>query len=120
MLAAYEANPSSTTASAPNDPAETAFVPSPHHHAASSATCCNSLLLDSNDAMSAASHDAQDSTATAASTSPADANKAMFRVKLYELNGESTWDDKGTGFCEIVFVEVLSGARSLTASDALV
>ena len=105
MLAGFEANEQSHDLASAND--------DPHDHPLKSIhAACNSLLLDTAspeikaDAMSAA-------TPQDAAASPLDANKAMFRVKLYELNSTSSWDDKGTGFCEIVFVEVFSQSINL-------
>ena len=37
-------------------------------------------------------------------------NLQRFRVKIYELDGENVWEDKGTGTCAVVYVEVLAHA----------
>ena len=35
---------------------------------------------------------------------------SMQRVKLYRLNGEGNWDDKGTGHVSVEFMEVLTSS----------
>lgn len=32
--------------------------------------------------------------------------RARWRVKVYEMNHQSVWEDKGTGHCQVVFIEV--------------
>ena len=32
--------------------------------------------------------------------------RQRFRVKIYELDAQNVWEDKGTGTCSVVYVEV--------------
>jgi hypothetical protein len=38
-------------------------------------------------------------------------HQQRFRVKLYELTGDNNWEDRGTGTCAVVYVEVNSTSR---------
>lgn len=40
-----------------------------------------------------------------------------WRVRIYELNNESSWDDAGTGFCEVLYLEVRINQSMLLRGD---
>ncbi|CAN0052713.1 unnamed protein product, partial [Choristocarpus tenellus] len=43
--------------------------------------------------------------------------KAGWRVKLYQLNEEGQWDDRGTGHISCRFVESLGGTALVVLSE---
>jgi hypothetical protein len=41
------------------------------------------------------------------------ADTSMQRVKVYRLNSDGLWDDKGTGHVSVEFMEVRAGCSGL-------
>jgi hypothetical protein len=80
--------------------AHSAAAANPRHHTANPTKRATSM--DDSDATDAT---ALDATATSSAAGQA-ADKLRYRVKLYELLPPSLWEDRGTGFCQIVYVEV--------------
>ena len=78
-----------------------------HYNNTSSHTNSSASSSGSSSATETTSHDDSTSgsaSSTSGSSAPPLNKDGQWRVKLYELSQSSTWEDKGTGFIDILFV----------------